>query len=220
MVYATACVLFHRFYHRKSLKEVDVWSVAMAAVVLAAKLEECPQRLRRVVLVFAHLYRRRKLCVGMDWKLCGDDGGGGSIVCSDLARSLSDVEKMNTLRFQKPMSPLGRQYKDWEYALTSTENEVLRELGFTVSWISDSHPHKFMFYIIRAIDAGNNVAQLAWNYCNESCRLDLCVHFESILIVSLLKMCSIISKCVDSLHNTNFIQILGLQCNPFGSERT
>ena len=190
-VYTTACVLFHRFYHRVSLCQWDVWSVAMGCVMLAGKLEECPVRLRRLVLVFAHLYRRRRMGVGY----VSDDDDVTNAGCQ--CRVLTDSEKRNVLRFQKAMSPLGQEYRIWEDVLVSAECEILRQLGFMLSWISDSHPHKFILYIVRAVyededgdlitnTSDNKVAQLAWNYCNDSYRIDLCTHYEAEIIVSLV----------------------------------
>ena len=186
-VYSTACVLLHRFYHRVSLCQFDVWSVAMGCVVLAGKIEEFPIRLRRVVLVFAHLYRRRRLEVGYQVGENDESRSDDNNVSESGQRVLTDTEKRNVMRFQKPMSPLSQEYRAWEDAIIKSEVEILRQLGFMLSWISDSHPHKFILYIVRAVcdDTPNNeVAQLAWNYCNDSYRLDLCVHYEAEIIVS------------------------------------
>lgn len=52
---ATAQVLFHRFYFRKSLKKYNVKQVSMASLFLAAKVEEVPKRSRDVINVFNHI---------------------------------------------------------------------------------------------------------------------------------------------------------------------
>uniref|UniRef100_A0A7S2LFH7 Cyclin-like domain-containing protein n=1 Tax=Leptocylindrus danicus TaxID=163516 RepID=A0A7S2LFH7_9STRA len=182
--FATACVIFHRFFHRVSLVEYDVWSVAMACTLLAAKLEEYPIRIRNIVLIYAHLYRRRRLRVGYTATLSdGNDAAAlNDTACSKLALSLTESEKQNVIRFQTPMSQLGHVYKAWEDKLTDTESAILRELGFTFYWITDSHPHKFILYMVKAVDADKVVAKRAWNYCNDSFRLDLCVRYEAEII--------------------------------------
>ena len=40
--FGTACTLFHRYFHAISLREMDVWSVAMASVVIASKITPLP----------------------------------------------------------------------------------------------------------------------------------------------------------------------------------
>ena len=181
-LYATACVLFQRFYHRVSLKDYDVWSVAMAACVLSSKLEEFPFRLRRVILVFAHLYRRRRLCVGYVGEY---RSGDRSMAYVDRAPNLSDEEKLDILRFQRPLSEFTTEYNLWKDALIVTESYILRELGFTLHWVRDSHPHKFLLYMIKAIHPNHeNLSQTAWNYCNDSLRLDLCVRYKAEVVVS------------------------------------
>ena len=55
----TAQTLLQRFFYRASLRRFDAFQVAMAAVFLAAKIEESPRRLRDVLNVFHHLLLRR-----------------------------------------------------------------------------------------------------------------------------------------------------------------
>ena len=55
----TGCILFHRFYYRKSLKKYDVLSVSMGSLLLAAKIEEFPILLRDIILAFHKIYCNR-----------------------------------------------------------------------------------------------------------------------------------------------------------------
>ena len=174
----------------------------MGCVLLASKVEECPRRLREVVTVFVHLYRRRRLEVGWDHGGdTGDDNGNTNDESKSKRRRLTDEEKLNLLRYQHPLMPHSRLYKEWSEALTKAETEILRQLGFTLYWIPDHHPHKFILYFVRVLGldthsggaesgdgaAENNaygdandisVAQRAWNYCNDASLLDLSVRYE------------------------------------------
>lgn len=171
----------------------------MGCVLLASKVEECPRRLREIITVFVHLYRRRRLEVG--WDRSGDKGDNGKNINDGKKkrRRLTDEEKLNLLRYQHPLMPNSRLYTDWSDALTKAETEILRQLGFTLYWIPDHHPHKFILYFVRVLGldtrsggadseaaaAENNangddisVAQRAWNYCNDASLLDLSVRYE------------------------------------------
>jgi hypothetical protein len=53
---ATSCVILHRFYYAKSMVRQPGFDVlAMAALGLACKIEECPRRTRDIINVFKHI---------------------------------------------------------------------------------------------------------------------------------------------------------------------
>jgi hypothetical protein len=125
--------------------------------------------------MYARIYRKRRLV------LCDDAEsvlGDYHVAGSELTKTASLPEKLARLRQINPMSPFGPVYQEWYNEIIATENELLRQLGFTLYWIPDSHPHKFIIYFVEALEIQNqDFCQRAWNYCNDSCRLDLCLRF-------------------------------------------
>lgn len=176
-VYATSCTILHRFYHQASLRQRDIWSVAMASILLASKMEEEPRQIRQIILIFAHIYRKRRLVCIRD---CHDIVKHPSVQASPLASQLSLDEKESRIRQVQLMSPLGPVFKEWYKAITNMEQYMLRQLGFTLYWIPDSHPHKFILYFVRRLEVNDKeFHQIAWSYCNDSCRLDLCIRYAA-----------------------------------------
>lgn len=68
---ATGQVILQRFYYIKSVINHDVETCAMACVFLAAKIEECPRRLRDVINVWDYVkqkkLKRNEIPVPMDY---------------------------------------------------------------------------------------------------------------------------------------------------------
>jgi len=244
--YATACTIFHRFYHRKSLKEYSVWSVALGSVFLACKVEEDQRRMQDVILIFVHVLRRMRLAILLH-DVTEDDGfkSPSSLSSSNHQSSwiqtdvspllrcqdplspslpLTQEEKQNILRYVRPLPQYSQLYKEWEYELREMENVILRELGFTLYWIPDSHPHLFLLYFCNVLglqtapkeqDTMKNdhpkytVHQLAWNYCNDSYRIELCTRF----VPEIIACAAIHLACVD--ENVMDKISLGMQPNPW-----
>lgn len=182
--YASATTIFHRFYHRVSLKTCCVWTAAMASIVLAAKVEEVAIALRNVIATFSHLYRRRRLLVSCDQSelraiLSHPSVAASSVMTETASWTNVENERAKLVNVPPILSPKGPIYKDWFDAIIDTENQILRQLGFTLHWIPDHRPHKFLSYFLLALQIDDELfTQSAWNYCNDSCRLDLCVRYQ------------------------------------------
>uniref|UniRef100_A0A0X3NM32 Cyclin-L2 n=1 Tax=Schistocephalus solidus TaxID=70667 RepID=A0A0X3NM32_SCHSO len=60
MAMATAQVLYQRFFYSKSFARHFYEHYSMASIFLAAKIEECPRRIRDVINVFHHIRQARE----------------------------------------------------------------------------------------------------------------------------------------------------------------
>jgi hypothetical protein len=200
-VVSTSSTLLHRYYHNVSLQDTNVWSTAMACTLLAAKLLEVPNMadLRKIITVYAHLYRKRIVVqnsqavadVSNDNDNNNNNNNNNNTTTSDLWASLMSPNQSYSQEtyqeFIKPsgMSPAGPIYKEWKDVLEQTEHCVLRALGFLLHWIPNQMPHKYLGPMLLDIQentaeaAGNatnvhfELAQRAWDYCNDSHYLDL-----------------------------------------------
>ena len=184
--YATACSIFHRFFHNASLTEFDVWSISLASLMLATKVEEEPQPLVKIIHGFCHTYRKRLLVLDLS-KLEEDDRWDWNYSGLRFVKEATTWSKERKLKFlhEQPLpGKLGPVFEDWHKQALDSEAAVLRQLGFTLYWIPDSHPHKFILYFCQALGLAQlPFLQRAWNYCNDSCRLDLCTRFTPEVIV-------------------------------------
>jgi Cyclin, N-terminal domain len=108
--YATSCTIFHRYCHQVSLREMNVWSVALASTVLATKIEEEYRPVQQIILMYARIYRRRRLILSENTvMICRDS----NVSASKLASQLSFTEKEALLRQISSLSPLGPVYDEW-----------------------------------------------------------------------------------------------------------
>ncbi|DAZ95627.1 TPA: hypothetical protein N0F65_002256 [Lagenidium giganteum] len=65
-------------------------------------------------------------------------------------------------------------WKDW---LVMVERQVLIDLGFSLYNIME-HPHKYILYYVKVLDLSKQLAQKAWNFLNDSLRIDVCTRFR------------------------------------------
>jgi transcription initiation factor TFIIIB Brf1 subunit/transcription initiation factor TFIIB len=52
---------------------------------------------------------------------------------------------------------------------------VLKELGFI---LYVDHPHNFFFHYVNALNAGQEIAQRAWNFLNDAMRTNICLRYK------------------------------------------
>jgi hypothetical protein len=83
----------------------------------------------------------------------------------------------------KPLELGGQQYTMWKNELITMERFLLKELGFSLYNVMD-HPHKYILYFVKLLNGSNELAQSAWNFLNDSLRLDLSLRYSAQLIAS------------------------------------
>jgi len=164
VVMATAQTLFHRFFYRRAFTS----ETAQTPPVLT------PGKAPRAFLFDA--FTAAMGCVFLASKL------------EEKPRAPRDVifvfHHMCRRRRSLPPSLLevtSSRYHDLREALLTIEKYVLKELGFGFYNVMD-HPHKFILYYIKTLGGSPELAQRAWNYLNDSLRLDCCVRYRAELI--------------------------------------
>lgn len=85
-------------------------------------------------------------------------------------------QKRNNFKI-KNMVLGGTRYVEWKDVLVNIERVILKELGFTFYNTID-HPHKYIIYMVNMLDGPAVLAQKAWNYLNDSMRLDLILRYS------------------------------------------
>jgi hypothetical protein len=81
------------------------------------------------------------------------------------------------------LSPTSARFAQWSDWLIMVERQLLVEVGFSIDAMTE-HPHKFLLYYVKMLDCTNALAQKAWNYVNDSFRVDLCMRFDAHVIAS------------------------------------
>lgn len=148
--FATACVIFHRFYYAASLTDYDVWSVAIACSLLATKIEEDPKTLTAIIEEYADVYAKRLVLFGLD---ALEKKVRSSAYIASLATTTTPSVWKRSKTIQNKFGPV---YKEWKEQLIKMEAVLLRQLGFTFYWISDSHPHKFILNFCKVLELGDH----------------------------------------------------------------
>ena len=169
--YATACTIFHRFYHPMSLKQYDVWSVAMASTLLATKVEEDPKSLQQIIEEYARIYARRLILADLlpDDDVDKKDDLTTTTKEKELVRSSPHIAYLPIqisrkqrkyicdTRLPQHLNKFGPIFKEWHTQISKMESILLRQLGFTFYWISDSHPHKFILNFCQALELNDKM---------------------------------------------------------------
>lgn len=71
--------------------------------------------------------------------------------------------------------PESRQFWDLKEGILVAERIVLQTLGFD---LSIEHPYKILLGVVKKIQGNRDLAQVAWNFVNDSLRSTLCLQYE------------------------------------------
>lgn len=183
---STAMVFFHRFYAKHSFNDHDRFEVAVAAIVLAAKTEESPKKLKDVIME-CHKLKSRGMQAGR------------------IAAQQAQLKESLGGRSPPPPPPLPIEDlnpKEEEFAklkerILLLERVILHTIGFE---LSIDHPYKFFVEQIKrlihnrqlrykALPTGgppdkttntklmNEMVQNSMSLANDSMHTSLCLQF-------------------------------------------
>eukprot|EP01071_Lankesteria_metandrocarpae_P004164 Lankesteria_metandrocarpae@DN340_c0_g1_i1.p1 len=182
---ASADIMLHRFYFRRSLREFDIRFVAAASLYLACKLQEDGRRVSDIIHVFTFIHWRENRSTSPDTE-------PPSILASD-----SD------------------EFKQIRNIIHRVERYILRETGFMASQsLCLPHPHilKFVDQLFCKLDGidPNAVAQTAWGYINDSYRSTLCCEVEPRVVAAASIYMAASDLEVPLSKDTRWYELLGV----------
>eukprot|EP00887_Chlorella_sp_A99_P002262 scaffold10.g2262.t1 len=206
VVMATAQVLLHRFYCKRSMQKFDVKVAAIAAFWLGCKLEEVIEidksdklSLRSVITVFFRVTRRRdgaslrpmdpyckvwraRLQVPLLGRLPPPAACIG-LHSPNLSSCLFALRPNRIVRAYPPE----QEYEQTKAAVVAAERHMLRAFGFI---IHVEHPHRFVLNYGQMLGLPRVVQQEAWNLANDSLRTPLCVCYKAEVVACGILFCA------------------------------
>jgi len=82
---------------------------------------------------------------------------------------------------KKPLDPEGQEFNELREKILTHELIVLQTIAFDMTI---EHPYKYLLMYVKQIQGNRNLAQVAWNFVNDSLRTTLCLQFKPQLIAS------------------------------------
>jgi cyclin T len=105
---------------------------------------------------------------------------GGKV--EETHKKLRDViVETYKLRHKKEIVMDSREYLDLREEILVAERQVLQAIAFD---LTVEHPYKYLLNYVKVIEGNRNLAQVAWNFVNDSLRTTLCLQFRPQLIAS------------------------------------
>ncbi|KAJ3045529.1 hypothetical protein HDV00_009186 [Rhizophlyctis rosea] len=128
---ATAQVLFQRFFYQQSMKSHGVRDIALGAIFLASKVEECPKQIRDIVNVCAALIDR-----GRGLKIRVMDYAGEMFYEFKDGLIAGELQILTKLAFNVQVQHPHGFMINYLQALGLTSNEALTQMAW--SYMNDS----------------------------------------------------------------------------------
>jgi cyclin T len=75
----------------------------------------------------------------------------------------------------KPLVPDSPEYNDFKERVLQMERILLQTLGFD---LKVEHPYKPLLHFVKDIKGQKDLAQVAWNFANDSLRTTLCLQYQ------------------------------------------
>lgn len=177
-------VFFHRFFAVHSFADHDRFEVAVACLLLAAKTEESPKKLKDVIQICWAIKTQSAK------KSVSTKGGASPVVGTPEAK----VDKATFLDVK------GEEYTKLKERTLLLERVVLHTIGFE---LSVDHPYKFLVdqvttmvpnkqieYMVSTAQTPNlgklkqDMVQYAMNFANDSMHTTLCLQYPPNLIAA------------------------------------
>jgi len=100
----------------------------------------------------------------------------------ETPKKLKDViEIMYTIKYKKEIKPDSMEFQQLKDQILTNELIVLQTIAFD---LTVEHPYKFLLTYVKGIKGNRQLAQVAWNFVNDSLRTTLCLQFKPQLIAS------------------------------------
>ncbi|TFK42744.1 cyclin-like protein [Crucibulum laeve] len=151
---AAAQILFQRFWFVTSMKQFGVGDIAMGALYLASKLEECPIRMRDLINVYDALLQR------------------------SIHYSKADTE----FKYHA-MSYFGSTFYDIKDAVVVAEMQILKRLGFHVQVVLP-YGTLVNYLRVLGLTNHEDACSKAWGYLNDALQTPVYALYQIPTIVS------------------------------------
>jgi cyclin T len=151
MTIATALIFFHRHFTVKSFAGTDHFTLAIAACFLAGKVEDTPKKLKDTVMTMQKLRLRAENPTEEE-----------SLWPPPSSSGKKPEETSEYLRVKKDVLQM--------------ELELMKTLNFD---LNVEHSYKYVLAYAKQLGAERDLAQVAWNFCNDSLRTRLCVQYQA-----------------------------------------
>jgi cyclin T len=99
----------------------------------------------------------------------------------DIIMVTEQMRHKDSVPPKRPLDPEGAEFDELREKILTHELIVLQTIAFDMTI---EHPYKYLLMYVKQIQGNRNLAQVAWNFVNDSLRTTLCLQFKPQLIAS------------------------------------